>query len=74
MYSRPWAWFWTLLIGAGSAVAAYFGVSAAGVSEVWSFVAGAGALALCGGIGALEILTDRSVKQRSEQRTDQRAP
>lgn len=67
MYSRPWAWFWTLLIGVGSAVAAYLGVSAAGVSEVWSIAAGVGALALCGGIGALEILTDRGVKHRADQ-------
>lgn len=68
MYSRPWAWFWTLLIGVGSAVAAYLGVSAAGVSDVWSIVAGVGALVLCGGIGALAILTDRdAIKRRPNQ-------
>ncbi len=64
MYSRPSAWFWTLLIGVGSAVAAYLGVSAAGVSDVWSIVAGVGALVLCGGIGALAILTDRDATKR----------
>jgi len=56
VYSKPWAWFWTIFIGLASGAGAFLGTLELGVNTGWAIVAGLGALVLCGGYCASSIV------------------
>lgn len=66
MFSKPWAWFWTVVVGLGSAVAAFAASSEAGLGFGWSIAAGIGALVLCGSLCASYILMRDDSQSRDE--------
>ena len=56
MYSKPWAWFWTIFIGLASGAVAFLSAWEAGVNVGWAIFAGTGALILVGGGCAWSIV------------------
>jgi len=49
MYSRPWAWFWTAVIGIAGGITGYLVAAEVGAEPGWCIVAGLASLALCAG-------------------------
>jgi len=55
MYSRPWAWFWTVFVGVFSGIGSGLGAHSAGVTLGWSIALGVGAAILFGTGCALHL-------------------
>ena len=48
MFSKPWAWFWTVFMALGCGVGGFLGALQSGLALGWAIAIGGGAMILTG--------------------------